>query len=192
MGFGISAAQMGKASNTLAVGGMATSAIGAFSSASGARHQASIDETNAKLSELGAQAALLQGQAAEKASMLDTAQRKSTQRAAFASNGLVIGEGSTGRVLTSTDYLGAVDRDTIHANAVRAAWGYKTQAISYRASADAKRAINPAGAAATSLLGSGAQVAKGWYEISKNGQPATGSLASGLYPSNPPSSLWEP
>jgi hypothetical protein len=35
-------------------------------------------------------------------------------------------------VLTSTDVMGQIDKNTIAANAVRSAWGYRTQATSFQ------------------------------------------------------------
>lgn len=169
MGFGISSAQLGSASNALALGGLGASVVGAYSAASGARAQASIDETNARLSELSAESALLQGQHEEQASRMATAQLKSRQRVAFASNGVDLGSESAVRTLTSTDYLGAVDANTAHANAVRSAFGYRANAVSSLNSADARRAISPGSAALTTLIGSGAQVSRQWYALAKGG-----------------------
>jgi hypothetical protein len=39
------------------------------------------------------------------------------------------------RVLTSTDLVGEVDANTIAANAIRAAWGYRTEAANHRGQA---------------------------------------------------------
>lgn len=169
------------------IGGGVTSAIGAYASAQSSRAQARIDDVNAQLSEQGAQAALLQGQQQEMASRLATANLKGTQRADFAANGVDLGEGSAARTLTSTDVLGSVDANTIHANAIRAAFGYRTQALSYANDAMQRRAGPGGFAAATStLLGSGGRVAQSWYQMSKVG--ATGNSPSnggqlGVYPS---------
>ena len=168
-------------------GGAITSAIGAYAGAQANSAQARISDTNARLSELGAQAALLQGQTEEMRSRMATANLKSTQRASFAANGVDLGEGSSARTLTSTDVLGEVDANTIHANAVRAAFGYRTQALNYTNDAAMRRA-GPGGlaAGATSLLGSGGQVASSWYQFNKAGtfnSPSNGSAPLGVYPS---------
>lgn len=91
---------------------------------------------NVATDERNAQDTLRAGQTAEQASMLGTARIKSTQRAAMAANGIALDGDSATRVLTSTDYLGAVDVDTIHANAVRSAMGYRVQGATDRATAD--------------------------------------------------------
>lgn len=150
--------------------GAVTSAIGAYAGAQSSRAQARIDDVNAQLSEMGAQAALLQGQQQEMSSRLSTANLKSTQRAGFAANGVDLGEGSAARTLTSTDVLGEVDANTIHANAVRAAFGYRTQALNYANDAMLRRAGPGAlQAGASTLLGGAGQVASSWYQFNKSG-----------------------
>ncbi len=168
---GVSANPQGYATggNYMQVGGAVTSVIGAYSAAQGAKAQAGIDETNARVSELGAQAALLQGQREEQVSRMNSAQLKGAQRVSFAANGVDLGSDSAVRTLTSTDYLGEVDANTAKANAVRAAFGYRTQAVNSRNSALARQAISPGAAGASTLLGTGAQVARHWY--SSPGQP---------------------
>lgn len=105
--------------------------------------------------------------------MLRTANLKSTQQAEFASHGIDLGEGSAARVLTSTDVMGTIDKNTIAANAVRAAWGYRTGAVNAsnaglmaNGSADA---LSAGAAGATSLLGSAGSVAQNWYMLNKSG-----------------------
>lgn len=167
--------------------GAFTAVVGAYASMQANRYQARIADSNARLAELGAQAALLQGQHQEMTSRLATANLKSTQRAGFAANGVDLGEGSAARTLTSTDLLGEVDAQTIHANSVRAAFGYRTQSLSYTNDAALRRA-GPGGlqAGATSLLGSGGQVASSWYMFNKDGafnSPSNSSVPLGVYPS---------
>lgn len=167
--------------------GAFTAVVGAYASMQANRYQSRIADANARLSELGAQAALLQGQHQEMTSRLSTANLKSTQRAGFAAGGVDLGEGSAVRTLTATDLLGQVDADTIHANAVRSAFGYRTQSMNYSNDAMLRRA-GPSGlqAGATSLLGSAGQVASSWYQFNKDGafnSPSNGSAPTGLYPS---------
>ena len=63
--------------------------------------------------------------------------------------------------------------NTLTANAVRSAWGYRTQAVNFENEALTKRAtagaISPFGSAAGSLLGSAATVAGSWYSLNKVG-----------------------
>ena len=109
------------------------SVMGAYGSVAAQKRQlqsqAEMARINAQLAEQSAQSALLAGQRQEQRSLLTTAGLKSTQRAAFAANGIDLGEGSAARVLTSTDVMGEIDRNTIAANAVRDAWGYRTQGV---------------------------------------------------------------
>lgn len=158
------------------IGGI-LSVIGAFGSAWGQRQQlktqAAIDQINATTAERSAQAALLAGQHEEQNSMLRTAQLKGTQTAGLAAHGVDIGEGSAARVLATTDLMGEVDKNTIAANALRAAWGYRTQATNARIDAGMKDsqagAISPFMAGGTSLLNSAGSVASNWYALNKTG-----------------------
>lgn len=172
------------------VGGAISSAIGAYANIKGQkaqlRMQAILDGINAQTAESTARSTLQAGQHEEQASMLRTAQLKSTQQAEFASHGIDLGEGSAARVLTSTDVMGAIDKNTIAANAVRAAWGYRTGAVNSRnaglmadSSADA---LSAGSGAATSLLGSAGSVAQNWYMLNKAGAftPAPNVTGAGM------------
>lgn len=152
-------------------------ALGAFAGAQGQqsamRNRADIADINATTANRAAQSALMVGQAQEQRSMIGTANLKSAQQAGFAAGGVDLGEGSAARTLTSTDVMGAIDHNTIAANAVRTAWGYKTQATNFgnealqaRAGADS---ISPYMAGASSLLGSAGSVAQSWYAMNKAG-----------------------
>lgn len=168
---------MAKASLVSSAGGAASSAIGAYYSAaadkSRLRFQAKMSEMNAAQIEKSAQQTLRAGQAEEQAVRMRTGQLKSTQRAAMAANGIALNEGSAVQVLTSTDYMGEVDANTVAANAVRAAWGYRVEgtnasneALMARATASA---IKPGLSAATSLIGSAGTIANQWYSFKKAG-----------------------
>lgn len=159
------------------VGGAASSAIGSYYSgqaqASSLQYQASVADSNARLAEKSAQSALQQGEAAAGRAALSTGRLRSTQRAALASSGVDLGEGSAARILSDTEVMGQLDVNTISANAVRAAWGYRTQGTNYRAAALMNNAtadgISPTANATSSLLGSASAVASGWYRTSKVG-----------------------
>lgn len=174
---GFSSSQMASAALSAQIGGGLMGAVGNYYSARGAQTsleaQARSDDINAKIAEQAAQNALAAGQREEQTSRLKAAQLKSTQRVAFAANGLDLGSDTATNVLTSTDTLAEIDADTIAANAVRNAWGYRTQATNYKNDALMKRAtaggINPMTSAATSLLGSAGAVAGQWYSLNKSG-----------------------
>lgn len=170
----------------LMAAGAASNTIGSFYSAKGQqsalRYQASIAETNARIAELGAQSELARGQREEQASRLRTAQIKSSQRTAMAANGIDIGEGTARDILTATDYMGEMDANTIAANALGQAWGYRTQGMNFQNEARMARAsasaISPGMAAATTLLGEAGRVTSAWYAMDKAGTAAKPAAAS--------------
>lgn len=97
--------------------------------------QAAIARINARLAESAAQGTLFSGQRQEQAKRLETAAFKSRQRVGFAASGVDLGSDSVVRVLTSTDVIGDIDANTIAANAIRTAWGYRTEAANHRGQA---------------------------------------------------------
>lgn len=149
--------------------GLASSTVGAYYAA-----QSQKDALNlrADLNERTAQQVLQAGQREEQRSRLATARLKGSQRAGMAANGVDLGVGTAADILTSTDLLGEVDAQTIRSNAVRNAWGYRSEATMQRASADS---VSPGMSALTTLIGGSGQVAEGWYRLNKSGamgQPA--------------------
>jgi hypothetical protein len=171
----LSAQQIGQAGLGFSVAGMVSGAFGSYFAASSQRTllnaQAEIAEINARVAESQARTELLAGQRREQASRLSTAQLKSSQRTALAANGVDLGEGSAVELQTSTDLMGEIDANTIHANAVRSAWGYRTQATNSTNDAIMRRGaaagISPGMSAASSLLGSAGTVASSWYRLKK-------------------------
>lgn len=159
----------------LQIGGAASSAIGSYYSAAqqkiNLKTQANLADINARIAELGAQSALLQGQQQVGALTLNAGRLKSRQRAALAANGVDLGEGNAVEIQASTDIMKEIDANTLEANAVRTAWGMRTQATNYQNEALAARttagAISPGMSAVSSLLGSAGSVASSWYQYSK-------------------------
>lgn len=167
---------------------MGLQAIGALSSANAAsaaaqsqqmslNTQAAMADINARINETSAQQSLLSGQREEQKSRIATANLKATQRANMAANGVDLGEGSAAQILTSTDLMGEIDAETIKQNAIRSAWGYRTQGANQTAQATMSRAaagaISPSSAFTSSLLGSAGSVAQSWYMYGKSGVPQT-------------------
>lgn len=158
-------------------GGAISSGIGAFSSALAKRAEmqgaADIADLNARLAETAAQSELRRGQDAVGQATARAGQIKGSQRAALAANGVDLGEGSAAEVLTSTDIMKEEEAHGITAQAVASAWGYRTQATNYQNQARSARAsaksISPLMAGASSLLGSGGQIASSWYNAKKAG-----------------------
>lgn len=167
----------GDATLELQAGGAMVSALGAFMAVQAQKSQlraaADIADINARSSERSAQAALFAGQRESQRARLSTAALKSSQRASFAANGVDIGEGSAARVLTSTDAMGEIDANTIEANAVRSAWGYRTQGTNFQNEAIQKRGadsgMSATAAAASSMLTSAGAIAQSWYSLNKAG-----------------------
>lgn len=157
--------------------GAAMSVIAAYQGAESQKNtlnaSADIADINARMLESTAQSTLLTGQREEQKSRIATANLKSKQRTALAANGVDLGVGSAENILTTTDYMGEVDANTIQANAVKSAWGYRTQSVNESNKARTSRAtaggISPEGAAFTSLIGGAGQVASSWYQFKKSG-----------------------
>lgn len=174
---GIPSGQLAAASLSGQLTGMATSAIGSYFSAGAQKAtlqgQADIADINAQIAELGAQQELLKGQRQVGAITLKAGQLKASQRAAMAANGIDLGVGSAAEIQASTDLMKEIDANTLTANAVRDAWGFRTQAVNFQNEALMKRAgaagISPGMAAGTSLLGSAGTVASNWYNLNKSG-----------------------
>jgi len=168
MGFGTSMA--------LQAGGAATSAVGSFygakSQKSSLNFQAQLADINARMAEQTAQSEQLKGQKQVAAQTLQAGQLKSKQRATMAANGIDLGVGSAAEVQASTDILKEIDKNTIEANSVRSAWGYRTKGTSFKNDALIKRAsassIDPFGSATTSLLGGASSISKSYYDYSKS------------------------
>lgn len=174
---GFNPAQIAQVSLAGQIGGALTATAGSFFGAqagqSALNSQANLAEINAKLSELSAQSTLQAGEKEVGRLTLRAGALKGSQKAAMAANGIDIGVGSAAETLASTDILKEIDKNQITANAVRNAWGLRTQASNYRNEALVKRAsasaISPLAAAGTTLLGSATKVAESWYEMEKAG-----------------------
>jgi hypothetical protein len=188
--------QLAQAAMFSQIGGALSSAIGGYYSAqsqkNNLRFQSGIADINARISELGAQSALNQGQQQVGALTLKAGQIKSSQRAAMAANGIDLGEGNAAEVQASTDIMKEIDANTLIANAVRSAWGYRTQGTNYQNEAAMGRAtastISPLATGFSSLLGSAGSVANSWYLMNKAGlfdtPPSTGRVIPPGYSSN--------
>lgn len=174
---GFTTSQLATASLGAQIGGAITSGVGSYygvkTQKATLKSQAAIADTNARIAELGAQQELFRGQADVGALTLKAGQLKSSQRASMAANGIDLGTGSAAELQASTDIMKEIDKNTLEANAVRSAWGYRIQAVNSKNDALLKRAtakaISPFGAAASSLLGSAGSVAGSWYQFSKMG-----------------------
>lgn len=157
--------------------GAGMSAVGAYGQAASQKsnlgYEARMADFNATLAERQAQVAMEKGQFTVNQLRRDTAGLKGTQRATMAARGLDLTSGTPADILTGTDYMGEVDAQQAEINAVREAWGYRTQATNLQNEARSKRAnakaISPGMAAATSLLGSATSMGQSYYGFKKAG-----------------------
>ena len=167
----------GGASMALQLGGLFSSAIGSFFSASTQKYQlktqAIIADTNARIAEMGAQSALFQGEREIGNLTMKAGQIKSSQRAALAANGVDLGEGNAAEVQASTEIMKEIDKNTLQANAIRNAWGYRMQGTNFTNEAltarNAAGSISPVMSGFSSLLGGAGNVAGNWYALNKLG-----------------------
>lgn len=168
---------MAMASLIAQAGGVATSTIGSYYAAKGQRTalklQARIAEVNARIAEGQARDALQRGERQEQAARMGAAQLRSSQRAAMGSSGIDLGSETAAAILTSTDYLTEVEADTIKANALREAWGFRMDAGQSRSEAAmaraARKGISPLGDAASTLITGAAQVAGSYAAFRQSG-----------------------
>ena len=157
--------------------GAVSGAIGGFYSAKMTKNQlafeADMSRINARIAELGARSAFERGQKEVASLTMQAGQLKSRQRAAMAANGIDLGEGNAAEIQASTDLMREIDKQTIEANAVRSAWGYRTEAANLQSSALMKEGsaagISPLMAGASSLLTGAGQVASSWYQFRRDG-----------------------
>lgn len=162
--------------STQAIGTIGSS-VGSYFSASGSKAaleaQASIADTNSKIATLKANSAIQQGQKEEQSVLLRGAQMKSTERASMAANGIDLGSDTAQNIVNSTDVMKESDANTVAANALRTAWGYKNEALSYSNDALMKRTsakgINPWQSAGSTLLTGASSMMTNAYMLNKAG-----------------------
>ena len=173
----LTTAQMATAAlTTQGIGGVGQ-AFGAYYQAQGQKTalklQARMAEINAQIAQGQARDALMRGERQEQGSRMQAAQLKSSQRAAMAASGIDLGSETSAAILTSTDYLSEMEANTIKANALREAWGYRMEAVGRRGEAGMARAtargISPVGEGLTSLLTSASSVAGNYATFSSLG-----------------------
>lgn len=166
---------LGTASLALQAAGLAASTVGSYYSARFQKNQLAFDaamsDVNARIAELGAQSALDQGQRQVGTLTMQAGNLKGRQRAAMAANGIDLGEGNAAEIQASTAIMSEMDKNTLEANAVRTAWGYRTQGVNFQNQAVMDRAtagaISPFSAGVGSLLTGSGQVAASWYQLDK-------------------------
>lgn len=154
-----------------AVGDYYLSKTQAKAAKSSLQFQRDMAQINARMSETAAQSVMDAGQKQASKLGLQYGKVKSAQRASMAANGIDLGVGNAAEVQAGTDLMKEIDMNQIEANAVRAAWGYRTQSVNYQnqslmagVSADS---ISTSGAQAA--LGGATAVARSWYAMNKTG-----------------------
>lgn len=168
---------MGQAAMMTQVLGAISSTVGSFYSAqsqkSALNAQADLADINSRVAELSAQSQLDQGNQQVAQASLAAGQLKSRQRTSLAANGVDLGQGSAAEIQASTDVMKDTDINTIKANAVRNAWGTRTQSVNYQNQANIARtnasSLSPASSAFSSLMTSAGSVASSWYMMDKIG-----------------------
>lgn len=95
-------------------------------------YEKSVADTNAKLADIQAEQSLNIGDAEVARRNAETKRQVGSARAIQGASGVDVNSGSNAAVQRSIDYAGKIDELTIKNNAMRLAWGYKTQAIQDR------------------------------------------------------------
>lgn len=155
----------------------AMNTVGTYYAASGQRSalklQARLDEINAQIADSQARDALLKGERAEQTFRQEVSQLRSRQRVGMAASGIDLSSETAAAVLTSTDVMSEQDATTIRANALREAWGLRTEAGNLRSSARMNRAtartISPLMQAGATFLTEGSRWGGQYYEAQQSG-----------------------
>lgn len=155
----------------------AANTVGSYYAASGQRDalrlQARLDEINAQTADARARDALLRGERQEQAFRRDVSSLRSRQRVSLAGGGVDLGSETAAAILTGTDVLGEQDANQIRINALRDAWGMRTEAQNMRNSANMNRAtarsINPLLQAGSTFLTEGARWGGSYYDAQQSG-----------------------
>ena len=101
---------------------------GAFSAYQSGKAQKRIAQYNASVAEYQAKDAIDRGEVAVTRRRSQTTQVIGSQRAALASQGVDVNDGSAREVQADARYLGELDAMTIRNNARREAWGFQVEA----------------------------------------------------------------
>jgi len=144
---------MGIASLGMSIAGATSKTVGSYYSALGDKRALQLQSQMADRNALHAASA---GEEQASNVLQRGAQMMSTQRANMAANGVDLTEGSPAAVVASTDVMRQIDANTTINNAMQEAFGYRAEATTKRAAADA---ISPGMAAATTLIDQASKVA---------------------------------
>lgn len=148
------------------------SAYGAYQGAKGqknqARYQAAVARNNAQVAEWQAKDAAERGAQGEMENRRKYARLAGAQRAALASQGLDMSEGSALALLGDTELYSTLDSTNIKANTEREVWARKNQVNDANAQAGLYQMqadnISPGMAFGATLLNSAGSVSERWYK----------------------------
>lgn len=130
-------------------------------------YQKSVADTNAKISKLEATEAIEQGDVAASRKNTEGRMAVGAVRAIQGASGVDVASGSSALTRIGTDLSGRIDELTIRNNAMRKAWGYKTQAIIDTASGQMSK-MTAANEAQQTLLSGGIGAIAGPLAIESN------------------------
>lgn len=140
-----------------AVVGGALDLFSGISAANAARrwasYQAALQEQNAVYLDYAAGDAVARGQFTEGVARLHGGQKIAAQTAGYAASGVDVQSGSAAQVGGQTATMTELDAQLIRNNAMREAWGYKTQAAQARFGAKLSRATGESKYAESVLSG---------------------------------------
>ena len=149
----------------LAVAGSAVSASASMQQAEDARNMAAY---NKQVRDYQAQDTLARGAVEEQKQREQGRQLMGRQRAAMGASGVMADSGSFGDVLVQSSEMSERDALTIRNNAMRAAWGYRTQSAAEQFEGEARARAYEGRAVGSLLSGAGdvyaIGVKKQWWE----------------------------
>ena len=131
---------------------MGSTGVSAGAQLAAGRSNSKMAKSNAELADVAARDALVRGSDEETRYRMNIRQVQGRQRAAVAASGLTF-SGSAAEIARDTDMIAEQDVTTIRANAAREAFGFRTQADSYRYQSRLDRRGALTGAAGTFLGG---------------------------------------
>lgn len=121
-------------------------------------YQRSISEMNSEFANAQANDATKRGEQSVNDLRQQTRQRVGSQRAALAASGVDVGSGSAAQLQMDTEMTAIQDARTIRNNAVREAWGFRSQAANMSAQGDFA-SITARGQSTQTLLNGGMRAA---------------------------------
>lgn len=136
VGAATAATGMTAAGTALSVGSSLLSGIGGMQQSN---YQAQVAMNNATIARQNARAALESGSYSESVSRIKSGKLGATQQTSYAANGIDVASGSAQDVMHSDAAMGEMDALMLRHNAMREAYGYKSQASMFDTEASMDR-----------------------------------------------------